>query len=397
MSSARQTVTSEATKAEIQQEEPAPSGNAASSLSTIMLIQTSIGDYRTTVISEIVRRLGLRFRILLGKKYFYSSLETKIDFPDNMEFVDNVFLLNRRFLLQLFDWRRAIAAGVVILELNPRILSVWVIAIARRLRGRPTLFWGHAWARSGVGSRSDRIRHLMRRLASGIIMYTHSEKASLARRMPDTALFVAPNSLYHRATLGAASADAPRDSFLYVGRIVTDKKVDIAVRGFAELVRKTGFRGSLIIVGKGPDTERCQVLARELGIDAQVDFAGHIGDVEVLRRLYHRSIASLSPGYVGLSLIQSLGFGVPMIISREEPHAPELEAVNERVNALFFETDDPASLASVMAGMIERKAEWAGRGEALVDFCRAHYSTEAMAAGILEAIEYAETLSVPRP
>jgi glycosyltransferase involved in cell wall biosynthesis len=86
-----------------------------------------------------------------------------------------------------------------------------------------------------------------------------------------------------------------------------------------------------------------------------------------------------------------------MIISREEPHAPELEAVAEGENALFFDTDHPASLAAVMADMVERKAEWAGRGESLVEFCRARYSTEAMAAGILEAIEHAETVAVPHP
>ena len=57
-------------------------------------------------------------------------------------------------------------------------------------------------------------------------------------------------------------------------------------------------------------------LALDLGIDRDVIFYGHVSEPSELRSVYGASVASLSPGYVGLSVTQSLGFGVPMIVSR---------------------------------------------------------------------------------
>lgn len=42
--------------------------------------------------------------------------------------------------------------------------------------------------------------------------------------------------------------------------------------------------------------------------------------------VYANALVSVSPGYVGLSLTQSLSFGVPMLIAIDEAHVPEIDA-----------------------------------------------------------------------
>lgn len=358
----------------------------------VVLIQTTLADYRAPVISYVIDKLGSRFKILHGEGFFQDSVKTRVVFPNNSELIANRYILNRQFLIQTFDWRRALDAKVVIFEFNPRILSVWMLAGARRLMGKPVLMWGHAWARSGPASKTEPIRHALRRLANGFIFYTYSDRDAVAPRAQHAQLFVAPNALYPKADL-RFDTESARNSFIYVGRQVADKKVGIAIHAMAEAVKDPSFDVDLVIVGEGPMLEENKALAQSLGIADRVTFHGHIGDRERLRSLYANAIASLSPGYVGLSFTQSLGFGVPMIISRDEPHAPEIEASRLGENSVFFDTDQPAALAKVMQDMARERDAWAARGPAIVEFCRERYSSEAMGEGFLSAIRFAEGLA----
>lgn len=358
----------------------------------VILIQTTLPDYRAPVLSYVIDKLGSRFRILHGDGFFHAAVKSRALFPSNSEQIKNRYFLKHNVLFQTFDWRRALNAKVVIFEFNPRILSNWLIAGARRLNGKPNLMWGHAWARSGPASRTEPIRNALRKLADGMILYTYSDRDAIGPRARHAQLFVAPNSLYPKAALTFDTSSA-RNSFIYVGRQVADKKVEVAIRAMAEAVKDPGFGADLVIVGEGPTLENNKALAQSLGVEARIFFLGHIGAREKLEALYGMAIASLSPGYVGLSLTQSLGFGVPMIISRDEPHAPEIEAAREGENCLFFNTDQPESLARVMALMASERAAWAARGPRIAEFCRERYSTEAMGEGFLAAIRFAESLA----
>ena len=104
-----------------------------------------------------------------------------------------------------------------------------------------------------------------------------------------------------------------------------------------------------------------------------------------------RNPSSVSPGAVGLSIVQSTAFGVPMIVARDEPHGPEIEAAREGENSVLVESDSPAALAGALREMAAQRDRWsARRGEIAAD-CAARYSAEAMAERMLEAIRAAMT------
>ena len=122
-------------------------------------------------------------------------------------------------------------------------------------------------------------------------------------------------------------------------------------------------------------------------LNERIVLFGHIGDYSKLQTLYNDSIFSLSPGYVGLSITQSFGFGVPMLISRNENHSPEIEAVIEHENALFFETDDVGDFSLKLQKIYASKNEWIAKREQIVDFCKKNYSVEAMAQVFINLIK----------
>ncbi|WP_345038867.1 hypothetical protein, partial [Georgenia daeguensis] len=100
---------------------------------------------------------------------------------------------------------------------------------------------------------------------------------------------------------------------------------------------------------------------------------------------YEGCLCSVSPGYVGLSATQSIGFGVPMVWADDEPHAPEVEALNGE-NSRRFKSGSADSLADTLAQMMAARKHYASRRFAISESARRKYSAEAMAAGMEDAV-----------
>lgn len=354
--------------------------------SSVVLVQTSIGDYRQAVIDLLCARLGDDFKIFAGDEYFDPSTRTRIVCPKNLTPIRNTFLLDRRLLFQSGMFRDAIRARAAILELNPRILSVWVILFVRKLLGRRSVLWGHAWARSGRGARTEPVRHLMRLMADVILLYTESQKKELREKMPRALLIAAPNALYPASKMGLAISPVNPESFIYVGRLVPEKRPVLLLKAFIQALPQLSPRANLIVVGDGPERGELESIINSTGVHDRVSLLGHIADYERLRELYGTALFSVSPGYVGLSITQSFAFGVPMIVADNEPHAPEIEAAVDGENALFFAAGSVSALSDALISVSRCPAEWISRREAIVEACRRNYSAEVMADKIIESV-----------
>jgi hypothetical protein len=114
-----------------------------------------------------------------------------------------------------------------------------------------------------------------------------------------------------------------------------------------------------------------------------VQFPGVIQDVAALAALYARAHCSVSPGFVGLALTQSLGFGVPMVIADGEPHSPEVEMAQSGT-AVFFARDSVADLAAALQSPALRLDD--SQRSALVEHVKLRYSADAMARGLVDAV-----------
>ncbi|WP_258724172.1 glycosyltransferase [Cellulomonas sp. NS3] len=296
--------------------------------------------------------------------------------------VTNMALLGRRVLVQVGSVGAAVAAAQTIVDLNPRSITAWTILAVRRASGRRTLVWGHLHARAGAHARSNALRRMMRRLAAGTVLYSYDSAADARRELPSQPVWVAPNSLYLRSQLGPAQGSKPQRSVLYVGRLVPEKRVDLLVEGFA-LSSLPDARYRLVVVGEGPEAERLRVLAAERGVAASVEFLGSVHDAGELRRLYAQALCSVSPGYAGLAVTQSLGFGVPIVVGSGEPHAPEIE-LDRFGGVRYFARGDATALARLLESMVRRSADV--DAQRLAHPVKEWFSAEAMARGLSDAL-----------
>ena len=126
--------------------------------------------------------------------------------------------------------------------------------------------------------------------------------------------------------------------------------------------------------------------ADRLAISDRVLTPGGVYGRAALEHYYEYAVAALSPGCVGLSIVQAGAFGLPMLYASDEPHGPELEAAEEGFNALSVDSDDPSALARAMVGIAADAQIWSQRRDEISRRVRERYSVEAMADGFVNAL-----------
>tara|TARA_B100000795_G_scaffold79900_1_gene57341 strand:- start:7527 stop:8585 length:1059 start_codon:yes stop_codon:yes gene_type:complete len=341
----------------------------------LVIIQTVIPDYRKELFRAIETALNNSFELYGGDFYFESSVKSDLKIAKTP--VINHFFFNRRLLFQTGIWHLLFKDIVLVMEMNPRILSNWIFLVIRRTISRKTVLWGHAWPRNGVHSKSEILRNLMRLLANKIIVYTNQQQLELKSKMQKKEILAAPNAVVS-ASMMAFSQSSNQFNLIYVGRLTKRKKPYFLVKAFAHEIHKLPVETKLIIIGQGEEEGKIKKYIANNKLSNRIELFGHISDQKKLKELYFSSFFSVSPGYVGLSITQSFSFGVPMLVSKDENHSPEIEAVIPNINALFFETDNVNDFNKIIMNAFDNKEYWIKQRPSIVNFCKDSYSIEAM-------------------
>ena len=157
-------------------------------------------------------------------------------------------------------------------------------------------------------------------------------------------------------------------TFLAVGRLDKDKKVDLIIRATAEAVASADLQ--TVIVGKGRDEAEFRELARRLSPKGTCVFTGFVPD-EDLNCLYALADIYIGAGAAelqGLAVMEAMAAGLP-ILAANSVALPEL--VEEGVNGFLFEpnVDD---LAARMLMMLEHRNNWHEMGRSSKEAMRLH-------------------------
>jgi glycosyltransferase involved in cell wall biosynthesis len=155
------------------------------------------------------------------------------------------------------------------------------------------------------------------------------------------------------------------DRMVVLGRLVTQKRVDLIIRALHALrEERPGLH--LDICGKGPERLRLEELTDRLGLTDRVTFHGYVSEAtkeDLLRRAAVHVCASDMEGW-GQAVIDAAGYGVPTVARdvpglRDSvrdgatgwlvPNAADLEVVGaritEQVRAAMRELEAPENLA----------------------------------------------------
>ncbi len=129
-----------------------------------------------------------------------------------------------------------------------------------------------------------------------------------------------------------------------VAALRPEKNLARLVRGFAVLRRECPAR--LVIVGDGPDRASLGALASELGIAADVSFAGELRDVEHAYQTFDVFALSSDTEQMPLSVLEAMASGLPVVATAVGDVAHMVSLANTPF-VTPLETDDRGLAASL--------------------------------------------------
>ena len=150
------------------------------------------------------------------------------------------------------------------------------------------------------------------------------------------------------------------DVFLITtSRLVKKNAVDDVIRALPHLPENVSFK----ILGKGPDLEMLQALAKELGVEERVSFLGHVDMRELPAMLRAADIfirPSLSEG-MGNSPIEAMAAGIPVIGTQEGGLADSIidpdRNTGQQATAYAVDARDPEGIARQVTRIMEHPEE----------------------------------------
>lgn len=107
---------------------------------------------------------------------------------------------------------------------------------------------------------------------------------------------------------------AERPTVVYVGRVDPEKKVELVIRAFREVLAKVP-EAELLIAGDGVDRARLEELTRELWLTKNVKFLGKVLAAE-LYRIYQKGWVFATASEIetqGIVLIEAAASGLPLV------------------------------------------------------------------------------------
>jgi len=145
-------------------------------------------------------------------------------------------------------------------------------------------------------------------------------------------------------------------TIITTSRLVHKNGIDILIRAASELKKSqvSDFRFRILILGDGPEHEKLQILAQNLGVQDEVIFIGHIEPDKIPEYLYQADIfvrPSRSEG-LGNSFLEAMAAGLPVIGT---PVGGIPDFLKDGETGIFCEPDNPKDLANKVELLFEDK------------------------------------------
>ena len=221
---------------------------------------------------------------------------------------------------------------------------------SRRRYGK-WIFWGIGYSRRHA---VNYVRDWLMKKSDAILLYGRRNIDEMIRRGAcKNKIFVAHNTIHipnHRDY-----SMHPKSSLLFVGTFRKHKSIDLLIEVFARIREKIPENVHLEIVGDYSEVEFSHLLGlgygkdrkflhkevKKFGLEDRVVFHGRLDQHDLLAEIFSRAYAYVALGNVGLSVLHSFAYGVPVIAEdRPEIHGPEFDNLKHQVNGLTYKKED---------------------------------------------------------
>jgi len=235
---------------------------------------------------------------------------------------------------------RQVAWCDVFLQNNISLRTVWPLVLIRR----PLFVVHQTWIRNARGEVDwqQRLKRFVLRFAKSIAI-----SQAIADELPTSSVVIG-NPYDDEVFRDFQSGNRSKD-LIYVGRLVSDKGVDLLIEALS-ILAKEGMQTQLTITGDGPDRAKLEKQVVDLGLAGSVEFVGsRTGQelAEILNR--HRILVAPSrwPEPFGIVALEAIACGC-VVIGSDQGGLPE--AIGPC--GVTFPNNDARALANALSQLI---------------------------------------------
>ncbi|MEO7123804.1 MAG: glycosyltransferase family 4 protein [Lacisediminihabitans sp.] len=242
------------------------------------------------------------------------------------------------------------------------------------VRGIPVVSTRHFAAKRGHGA--------VNRALGAVLQGSIADQIATSRFVADA--IEGTSTVIHAGATNVADIDdlARNQIVLVLQRLEAEKCTATALQAWAAVGNVDGWR--LVVAGEGSEDAALRRLAHDLGIASSVDFIGFQSDVEAVLRRASIMLASAPSEPFGLSVLEAMAHGLPVVAARGGGH---LETVGSVPNAALF--DDAPGAGRLLAHLMADDAARHSYGRELRTRQREAFSVEAQTAGTLRVLRSA--------
>jgi len=265
----------------------------------------------------------------------------------------------------------------------------WVNNIlAMYFKNKQTRFvwWGMGFGKNSI---ANKIRIYLSKKSNSIVLYTKNAQEVFEKNgLNKNKLFVA-NNTFHIEKREKAYLNLEKNILLFVGSLDRRKENEKLIIAFSHIVNNINKDIKLVFIGNGQEKINLIELVSSLRLENRVLFKGKITDTDELKNYYKLAIASVSFGQAGLSVLQSLGYGVPFITKKNAVSGGEIFNIVDTHNGILCE-DSIISLEDSLKEVCNNIEKSKLMGEKAYIYYNQYCTIQNMVQGFVNAIECKE-------
>lgn len=178
-----------------------------------------------------------------------------------------------------------------------------------------------------------------------------------------------------------------RNIILFVGTLYKQKGISELLECYAKAKERVGVLPKIKIVGKGPEKDDIAAQIKTLNLEDDVELTGAIYEEEKLKEYFVNSIICVSPKQAGLTVLKSLGYGVPFVTRTNAITGGEKTNIIPGKTGQFYDTEE--ELVEILCKTAIEPQTFSAMSESARIFYKNEASPEGMAQGVVDAINYA--------
>lgn len=299
-------------------------------MKVLFILEAGIPEYRNFLFERLAKEKSITDLLILhnGRIYNgsgeYKSKELK-------------FIGNSKLGLHIGVFKYIFKYDVIISSYNLRNLSCWLPMFFKK----KWIFWG-----KGLGSNETTVVKFLRKLtakkASHLLVYNEVKKKELLNLVDISEKKVtAYNNTIHIYNDELLTKNE-KTYFLYFGRIQERKGLLELLQEYSVYTKNINSNNikRLRFVGNGDYKEFLQKEVDQLNIEEFVDFYSGVYDDKFIKEHFRGAVAYVSPYNVGLGVINSFAYGVPVVTCKKKQVGPEFYYLNSENSFVIDEIED---------------------------------------------------------